>query len=1343
MHMRVTLSIVFFTFSVFCSTLLFGQTYNVKQISGLKGLSQNTVNSICVDSVGYIWLGTDFGLNRYDGRSIKQYYCDSEDQATIADDFVNLVYQDRKKDIWISTSGGICRYNRNQDTFLRNPLQLEGNVVCNSIYEDDDELWFPSSDLVFHIYNKTSETTRDLKVLPLYETNRKSWELIDIIDYTKDSLLILIEGKGLALLNKKTGELSEFLNINTQRFTDVEDIGNVFFLSSQSDVFKVTREGKIESQFSKVNSNHEDPIYLNIKQNPGDSSVWIATDCSGVFIVDDDLKVIDKLESGPHSDHILPENSIKNIYFVNEQTVILGTVRCGGIILYASHINQYSYSKEHDSGPSDKSILCFEEDRDGKIWIGTDGGGMNWFDRETNTFSSYESPKVQIVTSILDYSENHLLVASYQKGLFFFDKRTKQFSEAAQHELFKPITSNVRIKLFRDSENNIWVSDGGLVKINVDKNSFERLGASIFSEFFTDIYSIYYSAYESKSRKIWFGTVGGMFSYSLNTGRFVDRIILRDIDSSAGNTVYTIEEDKHGNLILGTSKGLKYYDTKTGVLQNYIDDPSYKNKRFSSLYIDTKQQLWAGTNDALLRITTNGEGKEISVFNNIGFGGGKEYRHGAVLRSSDNRLYLGSNDGIIAFIPEEVDIDKLISKVVITSFKKIGNKKGELSDSTIIVDNKQNLQTTFNYSPSIYQLKFNAFNIPFEEFTEYEYTLENFENIWHRGTSNTATYTNLSAGEYIFKVRSTNRTGQWCTNTTNIGIKILPPWYETAWFLALAIILISLSIIAIWRESLVRLKLKHQLELQETEQEQLKVSNQHKLQFFTNISHELKTPLTLIFSPLKQLLRKNISEAEIKTALPSLYRNVRRMMVLIDQLLEFRKSEMSTLKMKLSKADCIEVCEEVIDYFEYYSKNEGIKLILEAEQEQMEVELDRDKFIKIMFNLISNALKHSKSGDSVFITVSWDDDNIRVQVRDDGPGIHKEDQGHIFERYYQLEKEEAGTGIGLALTKHLVEIHGGKISIESQVGEGAVFTVVLPQKQKGTIEQSVDEKQKLFEKMENFVSSPALLNINVQKEIKILVVEDEWELRHFLRNELSVAYSVITAGNGKEGFSAAVKNVPDLIISDVMMPEMNGYQLCDRIKNDIRISHIPLVLLTAKTQSEHHAQGLKAGADMYIPKPFDLEILKLQIATLIRNRQLLKNRFSTDPEIKSDELTHNSLDQAFMDKAIKLVEENMENQHFKVSDFVEQMGMSRSLVYNKINAIAGKPVKDFILNIRLQKAGKLITSSNKPISEIAYQCGFTDPSYFSTVFKRYYFQSPVSYRNNYLKESLTSNEISE
>jgi ligand-binding sensor domain-containing protein len=462
---------LFIFFSYF--NLVSGQNYNIKNISGLTGISQNTVNNVCVDHVGYIWIGTDFGLNRYDGRVIKKYYSTPNDSCSLPNDYIVFIYEDQLNNLWISTLTGLCLYNRLNDSFIRNPFGEKFNYSIKTFYENENEIWFPDYKLNFHILNKTTKTFRKFHMEKRYNATSKFLTVIQAISYDEIHLLLVVHGKGLVLLNKNTGEITEFLNLKSKNFSKVIEIDGTIYLSSFNDVYKISREGKILKRFSLVNPSIGESIFLSMNENAIDNTIWISTDYYGVFIVDSDFNILNTIESGSANNQVLPENSIKNIQFVNKYLTILGTVRCGSVFLYKSGLQQFRFYKKTKNGPSDKSILCFAEDRDNQIWLGTDGGGLNQFDKKKQTFSYYSSPDVQIVTSIIDYSKDTLLVASYEKGLFFFDKKRKRFSTTKTHHLLKRTNSHVRHKFFKDSENNVWFSDGNIVKINFDKNSFE------------------------------------------------------------------------------------------------------------------------------------------------------------------------------------------------------------------------------------------------------------------------------------------------------------------------------------------------------------------------------------------------------------------------------------------------------------------------------------------------------------------------------------------------------------------------------------------------------------------------------------------------------------------------------------------------------------------------------------------------------------------------------------------------------------------------------------------------------------------------------------------------------
>ncbi len=642
--------------------------------------------------------------------------------------------------------------------------------------------------------------------------------------------------------------------------------------------------------------------------------------------------------------------------------------------------------------------------------------------------------------------------------------------------------------------------------------------------------------------------------------------------------------------------------------------------------------------------------------------------------------------------------------------------------------NNSTLQIPF--SNSVYQFNFNSFDLPYQNKINYSYLLEGFEEVWHTEKSRSATYTNLSPGKYTFHVKASTTMGLWNSKTTQITFKILPAWWQTIWFKVAIFLLLTGITVLIWIESLKRAKLKHLVEIEKNEQVRLKEVNQMKLQFFTNISHELRTPLTLIYSPLKKMVAQNISVEEIKRGLPGLYRNARRMKDMVDQILEFRKAEMDELHLNQKNYDFIRFCREVIDSFHFMAQTEGVQFKFVHVQETLFFDFDRDKFFKIMFNLISNALKHAPKNSTIVLDVKQDKEWVFIAVSDTGKGIPESKLETVFERYYQVENDVEGTGIGLALTKKLVNLHKGEIWAESTLGEYCTLNVKVPFISQLTSFETDKESAVLTkQEFQHSKESQKTLTPNKSNE-SILIIEDDWELRHYLKTEFSSNFKVFTASNGKSGLVEAIEKMPDVIVSDVMMPELNGYEFCKALKDDLRISHIPVVLLTAKTMAENQIEGYKSGADLYVSKPFDKDILLSQVESILNNRELLKKRFSHDLGFKVEDVTHSKTDEKLLQKAISIVEMNIQNTQFDVNTFVDKLGISRTLAYKKIKAISGKSINDFILTIRLQNAAVFLLKTDKVIFEIALECGFNDHSYFSAIFKKHFDISPSEYRQS-------------
>lgn len=1299
--------------------------YDIKQISSLEGLSENSVNAICVDKIGNIWIGTDFGLNRYDGRKVHNYYNVKTDFFTISNNWVVDVYESNDGRLWILTRAGVCLYEYETDSFIRMPMG-SGYQGFGKIIEDLEYIWFFGSANWLYKVRKSDNEIEQMSIT----TNYLLSNIREIKELNEDYFAFVTIGEGMFLLDKAKLEVKPMFLSKGEYFVGFELTEEGIFVASRTNFYLLSPDGEIINHKPNLYSEINNPIIFGLEYNKEEKSLWLHTDGDGIFIFDHNFDLLGNLKSGKGVDGKLPDNSIRELMFFDTETIFLGTVRAGLTILHKSKFKEFRNLDSSDSGKITNCVNVLIEDGEQNVWLGTDGDGLKKYDIKTESFLNYYHPEIHTITGLVNYTEDYLLVASYLKGLYLFNKKTKQFISIQKHPVLKNIVETGHIRFFEDSKSNIWIASWNKVYYINPRTGhiLEPLLNSELTGSFKNPFA-YISAFETKSGEIWFCTRDGLICFSINENKFIDQISFSDYIGVRGN-VFSVVENNSGQLIFCTNDGLYEYDPSTKGVSNYMENSNHHKRLFQSLYCNSKNQIWAGTSNGLIRIDKNDSTTNILEVNYLGEVGGSEFRHGAILFSSNDLLYLGSNNGFTVFNPDNILFDNSEQGVTISSLSRNGIKENNIVSEQLAFNVKDSCQIEIKYSTTVYKFLFNTYDFLDEKRTQYSYMLENFDEFWNTGSFYETSYSNLSPGEYVFRVKATNRNGIMGNKTTNIYLKILPAWYQTIWFKLSIIALALLSGFLIWQDSLKRAKLKSQLAFEKLEQDKLKEINQMKLRFFTNISHELKTPLTLILAPLEHLVRQKSSPAEIEKLFPFLYRNAKRMNQLIVQLLEFRKAEMSALKLQLQKADLLVDCRDVINHFTHQSEIEGVRLQFKTELQTCTFIYDRDKFFKILFNLLSNALKHTSKGDSIIVEIlQLANKEITLKVVDTGTGISQEKLENVFERFYQADDNESGTGIGLAFTKKLVELHKGSITVDSGIGKKTIFTILIPYwRDEISLELETESK---FAPIGNEVEVD-VQNCNEDDILKpqILVVEDEWELRKYLMQLLCNKYRVLEAKNGEEGINSAIKNLPDLILSDVMMPVMDGYELCEKLKNDLRISHIPLVMLTAKSETEHRLKGYKLGADAYISKPFDNTILLTQLDSVLRNRLLLKERFSHDLNIKAEELSHSNEDEKFLQKAISIVEMNFENSKFNVDDFVAEIGMGRTLVYNKTKAITGKTINEFILHIRMRRASQLLKETNKSVTEIAISCGFSDQTYFSTVFKKQLKLSPTEYRKS-------------
>ena len=709
-----------------------------------------------------------------------------------------------------------------------------------------------------------------------------------------------------------------------------------------------------------------------------------------------------------------------------------------------------------------------------------------------------------------------------------------------------------------------------------------------------------------------------------------------------------------------------------------------------------------------------------------------EFNSRASFKNKAGMIYFGGNNGYNVFNPDKIKTNPYIPNIVFTKLsifnKPVGIGK---ENSPLINDISMTKVVKFSHNQSVFTIDFASLNLLAPENNQYAFILEGFEKEWNYvGRQHSATYTNLNPGRYTFKVKASNNDGVWNDKGISLDIVIMPAWWKTWMAKSVYLVFFILAIYYFRKNTIISVNLKNELWREHLEKEKFEELNQLKNQFFTNISHELRTPLTLILGPLKKL----ISETENASPLQTIYRNASRLKMLVDQIMDFSKVENHMMKLNLDHKDIVEYMLTCSENFTELARQKNISLCFKSTISCYCCDFDADKIEKILSNILSNAIKNTPDGGSVIVNIDFEKLSgvLIIDIADTGKGIDLSEINYIFDRFFTSPKqspEYSGTGIGLDLTKKLIELHKGTITVSSTLEKGSTFTVKLPFNS-GKAEFEVFEKMLTNSDTIQPLKINESIHYNFTHEKRILIIDDNAEMSDFIESILSDQYDVIKETDSSEALNDILNYMPDLIISDVMMPVINGFELVKQVRNDLRFSHIPIILLTAKVTVNDHITGYEAGADDYIYKPFDGEILKARLKNLILQKENLRKHFIGSNGIINPKLKANNLDVKFIEEILNLIKTHFSEPEFNVNDIIEKMRMSRSIFYKKYKALSDQSINDLIRNFRLKKAAELLNSNQNTVSQVAYDCGFSDPAYFSKVFKEYYKISPKDYTSN-------------
>ncbi len=1367
--------IIFITCLVFALGRAHAQNvqYKFLKLDVNKGLSHNQPNCFLKDRKGFIWIGTNSGLNRFDGYGVKVFTNDQRDTSSISISHVNSLAEDPDGRVWAGTTNGgtfTNVYNPETESFTHNTRNIlkqygipEGSIT-NIVKDANNKFWFIHSTQGLFRYNPKEKFSISIPYISSDSSTLASCQVASLVEDRDGNFWMILRNGSLRKLDGKTLAVTYQNRYLTDWFKD-ELIGYKLTSDHDGDIWvcpTTINNGIFYFDISNNITHHIDEksegwrLNKNIVRNIVEDNqglMWVGTDHGGINVIDKKKKSVTYILNDAEDNRSLSQNSITAVYKDYEGIIWVGTYKKGACY-YHENIVRFPLFRHEDrlskTGLHFDDMNKFAEDDKGNLWLGTNGGGLIYFDRQNNTYKQYHhnpadpnSLSNDVIVSLCIDSDKVLWVGTYYGGLNSFDgKKFTRYKHDASDST--SIADDNIWELFEDKEGKLWIGTlyNGVDVLDRETKKIKHYPFGVPNS----VHSNYISEIKEDAKgNMWIGTGYGFDVFDKKTGLFTHYINqTSDPHGLSNNSILCILHDSRGRIWIGTFEGLNLFDPEKNTFTSFYEKDGLPHNTILTLLEDNSGNLWMSTpngisNLAISRKETDG-GFTFQFKNYDESDGlqGRQFNENAALKTKSGELIFGGSSGFNIFRPEKIVANTNIPQTVLSDFQ-LFNKSvgmGEIIGGRTILTKSiiETKEIVLPYVANVFSIEFASLNFFHPDKSSYVYMLEGFNQYWTAadGKSRKITYTNLDPGQYTFRVKSSNSDGVWSKNDVALKITILPPFWKTRIAFLFYIVLI-LSALLLSRKILVtRERLKYKIAHERQEAQRMHELDVMKMRFFTNVSHEFRTPLTLILTPLEKMLKAD-SEPPQLSQLQLIHRNARRLLNLVNQLLDFRKLEVQEMKLNLSEGDMIAFIRETVYSFSDLSEKKNIQLDFTSSLSILETTFDQDKVEKIMFNLLSNAFKFTPEFGVVSVSVketeTTNERALEISIKDTGIGIPLSKQEKIFERFFQNDLPSSvinqGSGIGLSITKEFVRLHEGTIEVKSDVGQGSCFIVTLPLKHVLHVEnRTVDDSSISMDVSSEDIQSDS---VDKTKIPTLLLVEDNEDFRFYLKDNLRFQYHIIEAKDGVEAWSKALSTLPDLIVSDIMMPRMNGLELCKKVKSDNRVSHIPIILLTARSAEEQKLEGFESGADDYVTKPFNFEILQSRIKNLIHKRELFQKDFRRQIEIKGSNVVITSLDEKLIQKAIQYVEEKIGDADFSVEDLSRELGMSRVHLYKKLLALTGKSPLEFIRSLRLQRAAQLLSGSQLTVAEVAYQVGFNNPKYFAKYFKEEFGMLPSVY----------------
>jgi len=1320
------------------------QTMLFNHVTLENGLSSNSVLSITQDRKGLLWFGTGMGVNRYDGSRFKHYLHNDKDSNTIIHNYVISLFCDSRNTIWAGTSAGINRYNETKDYFERVPLTISP-LYINCIYEDrKGTIWIGSADGLY-AFAKGQPDKR--KIFRAGNINSIAGNYVRTVFEDHNGHLWVGSNNGLTrMVPQANGYLFE-------NFT--HDPGNPRSLSALN-VTAIAEDAKQQlwigtlnsginlfdaatnsfTRFGKTGNGTTGLINNNIRiiTTTRNGMLWVGTQ-EGLSLIDPVTKNIRSYQNDPGDKNSLSQNSIHSLYEDTNGSVWIGTY-FGGVNSTYPYSTLFSVLQNNASPTSlgNNVVSSIVEDGQYNLWMGTEGGGLNYYNRSTGLFTVYkndmndaESLGSNLVKIALVDKEQNIWCGTHGGGLNVLDRRHDKFKRYLYKENDAATLHSEITSMIEDENERLWVgSNSGLHLFSKKGIELAPLSFSTINGFVNGITARTF--YKDAQGAVWIGGAPGLYVVNGNNMKALNDDLY----------INAITQDKKGNIWLALSYGgIAMYNSSNGQFVRHTEKDGLPNTNVIGLLEDDNGFFWLSTDNGLIKY--NPVLKTAQTYTVSDGLASNEFNYNSYLKDSRGEFFFGGYHGITCFFPDSIETNSYVAPVVFTGLRLFSNTVAINGEDKLLDRNiNQMKRIVFTHKQNVFTIEFALLNFIKSNKNKYSYKLEGVDKNWNDVTTASATYTNLPSGTYTFLVKGANNDGVW-SSPASIELKILPPFWLTWWAYCIYVLAFAAILFLIIRFFFLRELLKKEEEL-----------HQVKLNFFTNVSHEIRTHLTLIMAPLDKLVDTKQNDGFILQQLTQVKSNANRLLKLVSELIDFRKAETSHLNLHFERHNVIPFLQDIYSSFQETSITKCIQVSFIHDAEDIPVYFDREQLEKVFFNLLANAFKFTPEGGRICLMVEQKDTKVNITVTDNGRGIAPEYLDKLFTNFFQVADhglQNTGYGIGLALSKNIVELHKGTISVVSEPSESGkegrtVFTVTLQQGNRHFERDIVAVttpviKTTLVETVPIALPhQPVTAEPTKAKQFSILITEDNAELRSLVKDAFIDQYNVIACEDGLQGWNTAVELIPDLIISDVMMPGMDGFTLCSKLKTDERTSHIPVILLTAKSSQNDQMSGLKTGADIYITKPFSTKILELNVRNLLAAREKLRQKFSQQiiaaPEITTTVETPadsfvNSVDKEFLTRVMQLVDEHMDDPDFGVEKLARKVAMSPPILYKKIKAVSNMSVNEFVKTLRMKKAAQLLQQTDMTVYEVAFNVGYNDRKYFSREFKKQFGKTPSEY----------------